>query len=159
MAYSDSPEYAANIEAAALGCGLCGGHVQTPSKMSSDPFSQGPYRGRYWCHDCWALYWDEHPECLADSASRRYNAEEATRIRKGRHWEILFEDGENHVYLTERGTIIILLEPKEGFGVGEYHPEQFQTLLRMIRELDQKQIYGFTLMPAPAPEPEQIAEG
>lgn len=147
MAYSDSPGYAANIAAAGLGCGICGGLIRTPP--SSDPFSQGPYRGRYWCVDCWTLYWDEHPEHLADASSRRYNAEEAAKIRKNRGWEVLFEDGENRVYLTERGTIIILLEPKEGFGIGEYHPEQFQTLLRMIRELDQKQIYGFTLSPAP----------
>lgn len=151
MAYSDSPAYAANLAAAGLGCGICGGLVRTPP--SSDPFSQGPYRGRYWCADCWTLYWDEHPHHLADSASRRYNASEATRIRKERGWELLYEEGENRAYLTERGTLIMMLAPMEGFGLGEYHPEQFQTLLKILKAVDQKAIYGFTLTPAPEETP------
>lgn len=148
MAYTDSPAYAANVAAAALGCGICGAEIVLPEAHGiSDPFSQGPYRGRYWCMNCWVVYWDEHPEHLADAASRRYVAEEARQIRKSRGWELLFEEGENKVYLTERGTVIIMLEPMDGFGVGEYHPDQFQTLLRMIKELDQKKITGFTLSP------------
>ena len=151
MAYSDSPAFHANEAAAALGCGVCGGSVRMPP--SSDPFSQGPYRGRYWCADCWTVYWDEHPHHLADAASRRYVAEQAREIRKTRGWELLFEEGENRAYLTERGTLIISLAPIEGFGLGEYHPDQFQVLLRAIHEIDKKNIHGFTLTPAPDEAP------
>lgn len=152
MAYKDSPAAAANEAAARLGCGICGGAIRL-SPNASDPFSEGPYRGRYWCADCWTLYWHEHPEHLADAASKRYVSEQATRIKKDRGWELLFEEGENRAYLTERGTLIINLMPMEGFGVGEYHPEQFQALIKALHEIDKKNIYGFTLAPAPAEEP------
>jgi hypothetical protein len=132
-----------NMAAALLGCGLCGGAVRTPP--ASDPFSTGSYAGRYWCADCWTLYWHEHPEHLADSPSRLYVAKEAQRIRCARGWELLFEEGDNKAFLTERGTLMIQLSPVEGFGVGEYHPDQFRVLVRALREIDRKNVPGFSL--------------
>jgi len=133
----------ANLAAARLGCGICGGVVRQPP--ASDPFSKGPYQGRYWCSDCWTLYWHDHPEHLADSATKLYVAIEAAQIRATRSWTILFEDGQNKAYLTERGTLVITLAPVEGFGPGEYLPDQFQILVRILREVDRKGLPGFTL--------------
>lgn len=143
MSFRDSPTYHARAAAAALGCGACGGAIVDPIN-GGDPFSGGPYQGRYLCQACWTCFYDEHPDYLADDASRRYVAAEAAAIRKSRGWELLFEEGDHKVYLTARGTLLIKLAPREGYGAHEYHPEDFQLLLRALAEIDQKGVVGFT---------------
>ena len=121
---------------------MCQGQNPAPS---GDPFQDGPYRGRYWCSSCWVIYWSERPENLADEESRKFVANEAADIKRERGQELLHEEGENKVYLTARGSIIIMLQPVEGFGLWEFHPDQFQALVRAIRELDRKEIPGFRM--------------
>jgi hypothetical protein len=149
MDFRDGPVYRVRASAAALGCGICGGEIVDPIN-GGDPFSVGPYQGRYWCADCWTLYYDEHPEHLCDEATRRFVRAEADQIRKGRGWELLHEEGDHRAYLTERGTLLVKLAPREGYGAGEFHPDDFQVLVRILGEVDRKGIPGFTLVPAPA---------
>ncbi len=154
------PRNPSNLNAASFGCGICGGAIQSGRRCgmcqgqnpppSGDPFQDGPYRGRYWCSDCWSVYWSEHPEHLADEATRQFVAQEAARIRNERGQELLHQEGENRVYLTGRGSIIIMLQPMEGFGLWEFHPDQYQALLRAMRELDRKEIPGFRMNPEPS---------
>lgn len=136
-------------DAAAQGCGICGGPIVDPEN-GGDPFSTGPYQGRYWCEQDWTLYYNDHPEHLADDATKRFIAAEAEEIRKSRGWELLFEEGEHKVYLTARGTLLFRLAPRPGYGAGEYHPEDFQLLLRALTEVDQKKIDGFQFISQPA---------
>lgn len=149
MSFRDTSTYRARAAAAALGCGICGGVIVDPIN-GGDPFSAGPYQGRYWCDQDWTLYYDEHPEHLADEATKRYVKAEAEQIRKNRGWELLYEEGENRVYLTERGTLLFRLSAREGYGAGEYHPDDFQMLLRALSEVDRKGISGFTFSSEPA---------
>lgn len=95
--------------------------------------------------DCWVLYWNEHPGHLADERTRRFISDEAARIRHEKGRELLHQEGETRVYLTERGSIVIMLEPVEGFGPNEFHPDQYRALVRAMRELDRKEIPGFRL--------------
>lgn len=149
MSFRDSMTYQVRAAAATLGCGICGGPIVDPIN-GGDPFSFGPYAGRYWDADCWTLYYDEHPEHLADEATRRFVKAEAEQIRKNRGWELLFEEGDNRVYLTERGTLLFKLAAREGYGAGEYHPDDFQLLLRALTEVDHKGVPGFTFTSEPA---------
>lgn len=147
--FRETSTYKVRAAAAALGCGICGGAIADPEN-GGDAFSAGPYAGRYWCQNCWTLYLNDHPEHLADDATKRFIAAEATEIRKNRGWELLYEEGESRVYLTERGTILLKLAPREGYGAGEYHPEDFQLLARIFSEIDRKGIPGFTFASVPA---------
>lgn len=152
MSFRDTTTYEARVAAAALGCGICGGTIVDPAN-GGDPFSAGPYQGRYWCADCWTLYYDEHPEHLADDSTKRFIRAEAQAIRKAREtrgWELLHEDGGHRAYLTERGTLLLMLSPREGYGAGEFHPDDFQMLLRMLAAVDQKGVPGFTFAAAAA---------
>jgi hypothetical protein len=148
MEFRETKAYQVKAAAAAMGCGMCGGPVVDPIN-GGDPFSSGPYQGRYWCAECWTLYHSDHPEHLADQATVKFIAAEAAEIRKSRGWELLFEEGENRVFLTERGTILFQWKPREGYGAGEYHPEDFQLLLRSLAEIDTKGIQGFTFYTDP----------
>ncbi len=152
MSFRDSPTYKVRASAAALGCGICGGVIVDPIN-GGDPFSAGPYQGRYWCENDWTLYYDEHPEHLADEATRRFVRAEADQIRKSRGWELLYEEGDHRAYLTERGTLLLKLAPREGYGAGEFHPDDFQLLLRALTEIDRKGVPGFTFTSAPADSP------
>lgn len=147
--FRETVTYKIRTAAASLGCGICGGAIVDPIN-GGDPFSGGPYIGRYWCADCHTLYYSEHPEHLADDATKRFVAAEAAEIRKGRGWELLYEEGGNKVYLTKRGTVLLRLEPREGYGAGEYHPEDFQLLARIFTEIDRKGIAGFMFSSTPA---------
>jgi hypothetical protein len=147
--FRETPTYKVRAAAAALGCGICGGSIVDPVE-GGDPFSAGPYLGRYWCSSCWTIYYSEHPEHLADDATRRLIGMEAAAIRKGRGWELVYEEGENKVYFTERGTLLLKLAPREGYGAGEYHPEDFQLLARIFAEIDRKGFAGFTFSSVPA---------
>lgn len=137
------------IDAAKKGCGICSGPIRLPP--SGDPFYEGPYAGRYWCDPCWNEYYDEHPEFLADEESRRYVAEEARKTRarrtlekrlKERHGagigkgaEILFEEGENRIFLTERGTLLFSLECGAHLVPDEFDPARFSLLVRAVEVL------------------------
>lgn len=128
-----------NIYAASLGCGQCGGAVKTPPVgPTGDPFQAGPYKGRYWCMDCWTLYWDAHPEHLADEDSRRYVADEALQVRLRRGAELLFEEGDNRVFLTDRGTLVFDISSSNGHGLSEYDPDRFGRLVRALKGVNGK---------------------
>jgi len=122
--------------AARLGCPQCQGPIRVPP--AGDPFSQGPNRGRYLCAECWTLYWDEHPEDLADEESRQYVREEAKQIRLKRGAELLFEEGRNRVYLSNRGTLVFDIKSAVPTAENEYDPERFQLLARALRAISGK---------------------
>lgn len=114
------------------------------AKFFGEPFSSGPDQGRYWCLSCWILYWAEHPDCLADDASRRLVADEARLIlleRKG--LEVLFKEGDHSIYLTERGTLLFDIKSVPGMRTEEYDPERFQILARALQAVDLKDIEGY----------------
>lgn len=145
----DPKSYIIRVNAAKMGCALCGAQgLRIPP--AGDPFSSGPYQGRYWCADCWTLYYDEHPVHLADIETRQFVSEEAKqirldRLRKGA--ELVYEDGDNRIFLTERGTLLIDLKGTVPLQPCEYDPEKFGALLRAIQGVQGK-IPGYEAIPA-----------
>ena len=162
----------ANFEAALKGCVLCNAVIQSPCnycqtshpvgkphtcsstrmnvsslvtvKAGGNPFASGPHEGRYWCLACWMLYWSEHPECLADEESRRHVQKEARLIlleRKG--LEVLYQEGDSRVCLTERGTLLFQIKPGQGMIAEEYDPDRFALLARAMQAIDTKEIAGY----------------
>jgi hypothetical protein len=131
----DPKAFMARIQAARMGCPLCGAALRIPP--TGELFSQGPYVGRYWCMECWTLYWDEHPEGnLADEESRKYVSEEARRIRLKRGSEVLFEEGENRVYKTPKGTIVFDFRIGKELAPNEYDPARLALLQRALRAIE-----------------------
>src|SRR5262245_26347802 len=141
MAFMDSADYATAMSAAKKGCCDCGGAIPIPP--AGAPFSGGDNRFRYRCVGCWALYWDGHPEDLADDASRHFCSEQARTIRLKRGTELLFEEGDNRVFLSDRGTLILRLKPSISCGPDEYDPERFAALIRALQAVDLKEIDGY----------------
>lgn len=137
------------IQAARKGCGKC--QAQIPWIVSGqppagEPFKSGQYRGRYWCNACWTLYWDSHPEDLADEASREYVAQESAAIRLKNNSEMLHSDDDGtRVFLTERGTVVLSLALSPGCAPNEFDATRFQILIRALQALDATQIEGFSL--------------
>jgi len=123
----------------AVSCAQCG------DKMTRDPatvpFQTGPFKGGFLCKECWVLYWDEHPEILADAASRQWVKLEARAIRvkrAGAGSELLFEEDGNRAYLTDRGTVLIDLKRLPFGGPDEYDAARFQMLLKMAKAFEAK---------------------
>jgi hypothetical protein len=90
------------------------------------------------------LHWYEHPQFLVDEASRRQIAEEAKLIlldRKG--LEVLFQEGQNRISLTDRGTLLFEIKPQGDCISEEYDPERFQILIRALQAVDLKEIEGY----------------
>jgi hypothetical protein len=146
MLFDDPRAYALKIAAARMGCGQCGGALRIPP--SGDPFTGGPWRGRYLCQDCWTLYYADHPEHLADPETVDFIQKEAEYIKVKRAVEgaeILFEEGDNRAYLTGRGTLVFRLENTPGQNADEYDPVRFQLLLRAIHAIDVKSVAGYSL--------------
>lgn len=136
-------QYMAKIAAARLGCGQCRAVIRIPP--AGPPFSSGPWRGRYLCAECWSLYWADHPEDLADQESYEYVTEEAREIRRKRESkasadgaEVLYEDGENRVFLSKRGTLLLDIRTSVKTAPNEYDPERFQALMKAIRAVSGK---------------------
>lgn len=135
----------AAVQAAMLGCAICGGMVRVPP--AGDPFSGGPWRGRYLCQDDWTLYYSEHPEHLADQATVNYIKREAEKIkleRATKDAEILFKEGESMVFLTSSGTIAFRLEKSDSMASEEYDPARFELLVRALQAVDQAAVPGYT---------------
>lgn len=145
----DSPQWVAvKIASAKKGCGQCNGPVRFSSKPAGDPFTGGPWKGRYLCDDCWTLYYNQHPEHLADLETRQFVEEEADRVRRKRlcHGaEILYEDGENRVLLTHKGTLFFDLHSSIEQPENEFDPEKFEALLKALHGLKdvKEKIPGF----------------
>jgi len=119
--------------------------IQCGDKMTRDPatvpFQTGPYKGGFLCGECWVLYWDEHPEILADAASRQWVKAQARAIlikRAGAGSELLFEEDGNRAYLTDRGTVLIDLKRMPFGGPDEYDAARFQMLLKMAKAFEAK---------------------
>lgn len=127
-----------------VSCAQCG------EKMTRDPatvpFQTGQYKGGFFCRECWILYWDEHPEILADAASRQWVKSEARAIRVrrvGEGSELLFEEGGNRAYLTGRGTVLVDLQRLPFGGPDEYDGDRFKILLKMAKAFQEKQVPGY----------------
>lgn len=138
----DPRAYMTRIFAARMGCAQCGAAVRVPP--AGDPFSEGPYRGRYWCAECWTLYWDEHPDHLADQESRQYVAEEAKQIRLKRGAQVLFEEGQSRVYLSKNGRLIFDIRSAREHAHNEYDVERFKALARAVKAIEGK-VPGYEL--------------
>lgn len=122
-----------------VSCAQCG--EQMTRDPSTVPFQTGPYKGGFLCRECWVLYWDEHPEILADAGSRQWVKVEARAIRvkrAGAGSELLFEEDGNRAYLTERGTVLIDLKRLPFGGQDEYDGARFQMLLKMAKAFEAK---------------------
>ena len=146
---AESPAlYMAKIGAARKGCATCKGPVRIPP--AGDPFSQGPNCGRYLCADCWTLYWADHPKDLADEESRQYVREEARQIRLKRGAEVVFEEGKNRVFLSNRGTLVFDMHFDVQMGANEFDPDRVHFLMKAFKAIVEK-------VPAYQPEPQVSA--
>lgn len=120
-------------------CAQCGARtVRDPGTL---PFSTGPYKGGFFCKDCWTLHWDEHPELLADAATRAEVAEKAREIRlrrAGNACEILAEADGARAYLTPRGTVFLEIPRNPFGGPDEFDPARFKTLATLMEGVRQK---------------------
>lgn len=140
----DPKSFIIRVNAAKMGCAMCRAPIRLPVGKgcpAGDPFPAGPYQGRYWCADCWTIYYDEHPQHLADIETRQYVAEEAKAIKLARlrHGaEIIYEQGENRVLLTERGTILFDLPTVVVLQPNEFDPERFIALLKALEAVKGK---------------------
>lgn len=134
----------AATRAALLGCAQCDAPVRIPP--AGDPFSGGPWRGRYLCASCWTLYYAEHPEHLADRATVEYIRKEAARIkleRATRDAEVLFKEGQSRVVLTNNGTVVFKLEKPEHMDGEEYDFARFELLVRAMKAVHDAAVPGF----------------
>jgi hypothetical protein len=103
---------------------------------SGEPFRSGPWKGGYWCQDCWTLWYDENPWHLADQATKDYIAYEARRIRDSRETaEILYEEPLVRLTLTSRGTVRIVFQKQDGMAADECDPPRLQALARGLEAL------------------------
>lgn len=132
----DPKVFMARIQAARLGCGICNGPLRVPP--AGDPFSRGPYIGRYWCSDCWSLYYDEHPEHLADEETKTYIREMSKRIRLKRGSELLYEAGDDRVYRTSKGTIVFDFRTSKELALNEYDPARLAVLAKALKAIEAK---------------------
>lgn len=137
------------IQGARKGCGKCSAPIPwaiSGQPPAGEPFRSGQHKGRFWCSDCWTLYWDGHPEGLADEATRDYISQQAATIRLKKNSEMLYNDDDGtRVFLTERGTVVFSLALSPGCSPNEFDADRFQVLLRALQAVDANQIAGFTL--------------
>ncbi len=127
-----------------ISCAQCG--AKTKRSSTARPFQDGPFKGGFLCGECWILFWDDHPEVLADAKSRQWAAREARAIRvkrAGAGSELIFDEDGNRAYLTPRGTILIDLKRLPFGGPDEYNPERFKILSRMFEAAGRKGILGY----------------
>jgi hypothetical protein len=127
----DAKAFMTRLQAARLGCGMCSAAVRVPP--AGEPFSSGPFIGRYWCGDCWTLYWDDHPDHLADEESRTYVREDAKRIRVRRGSKVLYEEGESRVYRTSKGTYVFDLRTGKDLAQNEVDAAGLEILIRALK--------------------------
>lgn len=146
----DNPRtYILRVNAAKLGCAIC----QAPPRRlppAGEPFPSGPYQGRYWCADCWTLYYDEHGDHLADVDTQQYVQEEAKKIRLDRlrkGAEMIYQDGEHRAFLTDRGTILFDIQSTVAMQPMEFDPERFGALLKAVLAVKGK-VPGYEPVPA-----------
>lgn len=137
------------IQAAKKGCGKCSSPIPWFTRgqpPAGEPFKSGQYKGRFWCGDCWTLYWDTHQEELADQASRDYVVQESDAIRLKKDSEMLYSDDDgSRVFLTDRGTVVLSLALSPGCAPTEFDAARFQILIRALQALETSGIMGFSL--------------
>jgi CspA family cold shock protein len=127
----------AKFDAARRGCGICGDAVKVVP--GGDPFPGGPWIGRFLCIACWVLYWNDHPQDLADEEARQYMAEEARQVRLRRSGDLLFDHDGSRVFLTPRGTLVFDIQHTiTGHGLEEYDPARFKALVKAILTVNGK---------------------
>lgn len=141
--------YEVKMTAVRQGCAQCEGEIAvSPSGPAGDPFSSGPWRGRYLCGSCWTLYYSEHPEHLADKATFEFMKKEAEGIRLARATkgaELIFEEGKSRAYLTSSGTVAFQIERHEGLAMEEFDTDRFRILALAMQAVDKAAIPGFSL--------------
>lgn len=146
------------IMAAKRGCALCLGRLRVPP--AGPPFSQGPNVGRYLCADCWTLYWNEHPEHLADEETRRYVADEARRITLRRQAAVLFEEEGGRAYRTTRGTVVFEIKCPDGMAPNEFDAARLEVLAKAVEAVTKRmpiRMPSDAVRPAPAAAPRTVA--
>jgi hypothetical protein len=145
----DPKTYIRRVNAAKLGCAIC----QAPPRRlppAGDPFTSGPYQGRYWCADCWTLYYNENSEHLADADTKQYVEEEAKKIRLDRlrnGAEMIYEDGENRVFLTERGTVLFDIQSATPLQAMEFDADRYAGFIKAMNAIKGK-VPGYEAVPA-----------
>ena len=148
----DPKTYILRVNAGKLGCAICHAVLRVPAGRApaGDPFSAGPYQGRYWCADCWTLYYDEHTEHLADADTREFVSEEAKKIRLDRlrnGAEMIYQDGENRAFLTERGTILFDIPAAVVLQPMEFDPDRYNAMVKALHAVKGK-VPGYEAVPA-----------
>jgi hypothetical protein len=93
--------------------------------------------------DCWTLYWDEHPEHLADDDSKKYVAEQARVIRLRKQASVLYQEEQCRVYVSARGTLIFELAADQEHPPHEFDAERFLMLLQAMESIQGKLPSGF----------------
>jgi hypothetical protein len=136
------------VNAAKLGCAICSAPPRK-SIPAGEPFPSGPYQGRYWCLDCWTLYYNEHTEHLADADTKLYVEEESKKLRLDRlrnGAEMIYEAGENRVFLTDRGTVLFDIQSAVALQPMEFDPERFNAMVKALQAVKGK-VPGYETVP------------
>jgi hypothetical protein len=89
--------------------------------------------------DCWTLYWDEHPEHLADEESRVYVREQAKRIRVRRGSKLVYENGNDRVFVTSKGTLFFDFRTSGSLAPNEYDPARLEVLKKALEAIGKQQ--------------------
>jgi len=131
-------------------CAACGGEIRK-LRPGSKPFREGPYKGGYICTDCLVLSLAEDPSAQGSIL------EEARKIRARRaQWkkEVLFEDPDGKVWLTERGTFLVEIRKLPFGGEMEFDPGRLELFLRAFRAVGAKMGMGDVEGKGPVAGPE-----
>jgi|SRR3990170_6743437 len=117
----------------------CGAPVQIKGD-DGQPFSDGPYKGGYWCQDCWIVYYDENPWHLADQPTKDWYAKEARRIRGEIDGapEVIYREPGVVAELSSRGIVRIAIERAEGYSQDEFDPDRYRSLCRALRAVSSR---------------------
>lgn len=114
-------------------CAQCGAEIKrTPASV---PFRGGPHQGGFLCQECWILEWDSNPDIAADAATRQWFYQEARKIRLKRAstgGEVIYQNGENRAYRTQRGTIVIDLKRIPFGGADEFDRQRLDELRKLL---------------------------
>jgi hypothetical protein len=117
-------------------CAQCGAEIKrTPASV---PFRGGPHQGGFLCQECWILEWDSNPDIAADAATRQWVSQEARKVRLKRAatgGDVIYQNGENRAYRTQRGTIVIDLKRIPFGGADEFDRPRLEELKKLLEHI------------------------